>query len=185
MGSRVFRGTDSLGKEGQSARVLRAERARPGRRAWAKLVSVRVDHIACPCYDVDATHAFWTEVMRAPLVHAESGEGWLLLAYDFAGVLVDYFVVSGESRPASRGRREIRHCGIAVGSPAEVSAWKQRIAATGAELWTEDHGADEHVYFFDPSGNLFELTAEQWTVRARGLDPGAAARTFAAWKARS
>jgi catechol 2,3-dioxygenase-like lactoylglutathione lyase family enzyme len=145
---------------------------------------MRVDHLACACYDVDATHGFWTGVMDAPLAHAQSGDGWLLVAYDFAGVLIDYFVVDGERRPASRGQAEIRHCGIAVGSPANVAAWKQRIAASGAEMWTEDHGDDEHVYFYDPNGNLFELTADEWTVRARGLDAAAAARTLAAWKAR-
>jgi catechol 2,3-dioxygenase-like lactoylglutathione lyase family enzyme len=146
---------------------------------------MRVDHVACPCFDLDATHRFWTEVMQAPLVHAESGERWLLMAFEFAGVLVDYFVVDGEARPPSRGRDEIRHCGIAVGSPAEVSAWKQRLAASSAEMWTEDHGGDEHVYFYDPSGNLFEITADAWTVRARGLDAPAAARTVAAWKAKA
>jgi catechol 2,3-dioxygenase-like lactoylglutathione lyase family enzyme len=142
---------------------------------------VRVDHLACPCFDIGATHRFWTEVMGAPLVHAQSGKRWLLLAFDFAGVLVDYFVIAGEERPPSRGRDEIRHYGLAVGSPAEVSAWKARIAASGAEMWTEDHGNDEHVYFFDPSGNLFEITADEWTVRSRGFDPDAAARTLAAW----
>jgi catechol 2,3-dioxygenase-like lactoylglutathione lyase family enzyme len=143
---------------------------------------MRVDHLACPCFDIDGTLRFWTDVMGAPLVHAESGERWLLMAFDFAGVLVDYFVVLGDVRPPSRGRDEIRHYGLAVGSPAEVSAWKAHIAASGAEMWTEDHGNDEHVYFFDPNGNLFEITAEEWTVRARGFDPAGAARTLAAWK---
>jgi len=146
---------------------------------------VRVDHLACPCFDIDATHRFWTEVMGAPLVHAQSGERWLLLAFEFAGVLVDYFVIVGEERPPSRGRDEIRHYGLAVGSPAEVSAWKARITASGAEMWTEDHGNDEHVYFFDPSGNLFEITADEWTVRSRGFDPEGAARTLAAWTAKT
>jgi hypothetical protein len=39
-------------------------------------------------------------------------------------------------------------------------------------------------YSFDPSGKLFEITAEEWMVRARGLDPDAALRMLAAWKAR-
>lgn len=154
-------------------------------RALLSWLSVRVDHFACPCFDVEATHIFWTETMGAQLAHAESGPGWLLVAYDFAGVLIDYFVIIGESRPASRGRSEIRHCGIAVASPTEVSTWKQRIASSGAEMWTEDHGRDEHVYFFDPNGNLFEITAEEWTVRARGLNPTAAASTLAAWRQRT
>jgi hypothetical protein len=42
---------------------------------------------------------------------------------------------------------------------------------------------DEHVYPFDPSGELFEIAAEERTVRARGLTP-ASARMLAAWKAR-
>lgn len=144
---------------------------------------MRVDHIACPCFDIEATHAFWTDVMGAQLAYAESGERWLLMAYDFAGVLIDCFLMVGETRPPSRGRNEIRHCGLAVDSPAEVSTWKRRLAASGAETWTEDHGDDEHVYFTDPNGNLFEITATQWTVRARGLDPLAAAQTVADWKA--
>ena len=51
-------------------------------------------------------------------------------------------------------------------------------------MWTEDHGDDEHVYFFDPSGNLFEIT-DEWTVRSRGFDPEGAARTLAAWTAKT
>jgi hypothetical protein len=41
----------------------------------------------------------------------------------------------------------------------------------------------EHVYSFDPIGKLFEITAEEWTVRARGLNRDAAVRMLAAWKA--
>lgn len=55
----------------------------------------------------------------------------------------------------------------------------------GAEMWTEDDRDDEHVYFFDPSGNLFEITADEWTVRSRGFDPEGAARTLAAWTAKT
>jgi catechol 2,3-dioxygenase-like lactoylglutathione lyase family enzyme len=145
---------------------------------------MRVDHLACPCFDLDATHRFWTEIMGAPLVHAQSGATWLLLAYDFAGITLDYFVVIGETRPPSRGRDEIRHCGIAVGTRERLAAWKAKLAASGAQMWLEDHGNDEHVYFFDPSGNLFELTADEWTVRAKGTDAAAAAAVLAAWRAR-
>ena len=147
-------------------------------------MSARVDHVACPCFDVEETHAFWTTVMRAPLVHAQTGDGWLLLAYEFAGVLLDYFVVVGEMRPPSRGRAEIRHCGIAVGSPSDLAAWRQTIEASGVEMWVEDHGGDSHVYFYDPSGNLFELTADEWTVRSRGTDPVAAEQILQAWRTR-
>ena len=129
------------------------------------------------------------------LSHSSTGEAsvscvnsadqrWLLLAYDFAGIMLDYFVVTGEKRAPSRGRNEIRHQGISVGAIPDLAEWKQRIAASGVEMWTEDHGGDEHVYFFDPSGNLFELTADKWTVRAKGTDPVAAAQVLAAWRER-
>ncbi len=147
-------------------------------------MSARVDHIACPCFDLEATHSFWTIVMRAPLLHAQSADRWLLVAYEFAGVMLDYFVVVGETRPASRGREEIRHCGIMVGSPSDLGAWKQRIEASGVEMWTEDHGDDLHLYFYDPSGNLFELTADEWTVRSKGTDPIAAEHVLRAWQTR-
>jgi hypothetical protein len=88
--------------------------------------------------------------MQAPLVHAQSGDHWLLVAYDVAGVLLDYFIVDGQTRPPSRGRDEVRHVGLAAGTAADVARWKQRIVASGAETWIEDHGDDEHVYFYDP-----------------------------------
>jgi catechol 2,3-dioxygenase-like lactoylglutathione lyase family enzyme len=144
----------------------------------------RLDHLALPCFDLDATHGFCLDLLGAPLVHAQSGDTWLLAAYEFAGVMLDYFVVPGEKRPPSRGRDETRHHGIAVGSVKDLERWKERIANSGAETWTEDHGSDEHVYFYDPNGNLFELTADAWTVRAKGADPVAAGAVIDAWRAR-
>jgi catechol 2,3-dioxygenase-like lactoylglutathione lyase family enzyme len=153
-------------------------------RAYDRAMTPRVDHLALPCFDLEATRRFCVDVLGAPLVHAEAGETWLLAAHAFAGVMLDYFVILGEKRTPSRGREEIRHHGIAVGSAADLARWKERIAATGAEMWTEDHGSDEHVYFYDPNGNLFELTADQWTVRAKGADPDAAKSVIEAWTAR-
>jgi catechol-2,3-dioxygenase len=122
--------------------------------------------------------------MHAPLIHAQSGERWLLVAYDFGGIMIDYFVLVGEPRPPSRGREEVRHCGVAVGTPEDLAAWKARIAASRVEMWTEQHGASEHVYFLDPSGNVFELTADEWTVRGKGIDPREAERVLAEWRGR-
>jgi catechol 2,3-dioxygenase-like lactoylglutathione lyase family enzyme len=147
-------------------------------------MTLEVDHVACPCFDLDATHRFWTEFMSAPLVYAQAGESWLLTAYDFGGVMLDYFLIPGEVRPPSRGRDEIRHCGIAVHKSSELEDWKVRIEASGAETWLEDHGDDEHVYFYDPNGNLFELTAAAWTVRAKGTDPAGALDVVRRWKER-
>jgi catechol 2,3-dioxygenase-like lactoylglutathione lyase family enzyme len=154
----------------------------------------RLDHLALPCFDLDATHAFCTTVLDAPLVHAEAGETWLLSAYAFAGVMLDYFVIPGEPRPPLRGRDEIRHHGFTVGSIADLARWKDRIVSSGAETWTEHHGPGgsggippsqgEHLYFYDPNGNLFELTADAWTVRAKGTDPVAANGVLDAWRAR-
>jgi glyoxylase I family protein len=148
-------------------------------------MTLRVDHLALPSFDVDKTHAFCVNVLGAPLVHAQSGDTWLLAAYAFAGVMLDYFIVVGEKRPASRGRDELRHHGIAVGSAADLARWRDRVERGGGETWIEDHGQDEHFYFYDPNGNLFELTADAWTVRAKGPDPDAAKEVLEAWRARS
>jgi catechol 2,3-dioxygenase-like lactoylglutathione lyase family enzyme len=152
--------------------------------AYDRRMTPRVDHLALPCFDLDATHRFCESVLGAPLEHAEAGTSWLLVAYSFAGVMLDYFVVLGETRPPSRGRGEIRHHGIAVGSVDDLGRWKARIVSSGAESWSEDHGNDEHFYFYDPSGNLFELTADAWTVRAKGADASAAREVLTAWRAR-
>jgi catechol 2,3-dioxygenase-like lactoylglutathione lyase family enzyme len=154
------------------------------RGAYDVTMTPRVDHLALPCFDLDATQKFCVDVLEAPLVHAQSGDKWLLAGYTFAGVMLDYFVVLGEERPRSRGRDEIRHHGISVGSVADLARWRKRIKGSGAEMWTEDHGSDEHVYFYDPNGNLFELTADEWTVRGKGTDPDAAKAVIEAWRAR-
>jgi len=154
-------------------------------RAYETAMTPRVDHLALPCFELDSTHGFCIEVLEAPLMRAASGERWLLMAYAFAGVTLDYFFVPGEKRPPSRGQDEIRHVGIAVGSVADLARWKKRIVANGAETWTEDHGDSEHLYFYDPNGNLFEMTADQWTMRARGTDPAGAKAVIEAWKARA
>ncbi len=162
--------------------VLGGRATRGRRRSMLRPMTPRIDHIALPCFDLDATERFCAEVLDAPLVHAQSGPTWLLVGHAFAGVMLDYFVVVGAERPPSRGRDEIRHHGIAVGSPDDLARWKRRVARSGAESWIEDHGGDEHLYFYDPNGNLMELTADPWTVRAKGTDTLQASAVLDAWR---
>lgn len=134
--------------------------------------SVRTDHLAFPSFDARVTHRFYTEVMGFPLVHAQSGpsstwgQEYLLTAYAIGdGRALDFFEHDGMRRPEPDGLpHDIRHVGLATPSREDIERWKARLDEHGVRWYVEDHGDDEHLYFSDPNGILFEITAEEDTL---------------------
>jgi catechol 2,3-dioxygenase-like lactoylglutathione lyase family enzyme len=84
------------------------------------------------------------------------------------GRSIDFFTYEGIQRPpADDLPRDIRHVGLAIASREALNGWKRRLERHGVDYAIEDHGDDEHVYFTDPNGVMFELTIEAETLGAR------------------
>jgi catechol 2,3-dioxygenase-like lactoylglutathione lyase family enzyme len=136
-----------------------------------------IDHLALPCFDLAATHRFYSGIMRLPLVHAESGAAgawgageYLLVAYGLrGGVAIDFFTFDGIVRPSADGLpKDIRHIALVVPTRAEVLAYKDRLAESSVAFWTESHESDdEHVYTTDPNGFVLEILSEEDSVSRR------------------
>ena len=145
-----------------------------------------IGHVAHPCFDVAATHAFYRDVLGATLKLSRSGHSstwnapYLMLVYDVHGVELDFFTYAGIVRPPPDGLpRDIRHAGITVASADELARIRARIEGAGAEHWIELHDGphDEHVYVRDPNGLVLEFSLAAAPSPAQ---PGAEA-TLRAW----
>ena len=155
------------------------------------MATLAIDHVALPCFDVPATHGFYGRVLGLPLVHAQSGsaEVWgageyLLLAYGLqGGHTIDFFAFEGIVRPPPDGLpKDIRHLALAVGTRAEVTAYKARFEEASIPFWSETHDVDDiHVYVVDPNGVVLEILADEDSARARGNQAAEAGRVLERW----
>ena len=146
--------------------------------------SLRIDHVAFPCFDVAETHRFYSEVLGFELVSAMEGRssewgGRAFLLACFAtgsGQLLDFFQVEGHERSASAGiADEIRHVALAAGSRDELAHWRARLDRYGVPFEEDAHGGrHDSIYFRDPNGVQIEIT--WWNRR---FDAGDAQRGLA------
>jgi catechol 2,3-dioxygenase-like lactoylglutathione lyase family enzyme len=155
--------------------------------------ALSIDHAAFPCFDVAATHRFYTETLGCPLVFALSApsEAWkveefLLLTYGLPdGSAIDFFSFDGIARPDDGLPKDIRHIGLAVPKRENVLAFKERFERASISCWVETHGADDlHVYGIDPNGLVIEILAAEDGSRARAKDTEGALKTLERWFAR-
>jgi catechol 2,3-dioxygenase-like lactoylglutathione lyase family enzyme/predicted N-acetyltransferase YhbS len=156
--------------------------------------SFSIDHVAFPCFDVAATHRFYTEVLGAALHLAQSGpaptwnaDAYLLLAFKLpGGAVLDFFAFDGITRPAPDDLpKDIRHVALRVPTRADVEAVRRRCERASVPFWLEAHGEhDVHLYATDPNGLVLEIVAAEDSEAARVPDPHANARVLDAWLAR-
>lgn len=78
--------------------------------------ALRFDHLALPVYDAAATHRFYSEVLRLPLVEALSGDDWggrpwLMMFFWTGGAqLLALCALRGAPRPTPDGLpADVRH----------------------------------------------------------------------------
>jgi catechol 2,3-dioxygenase-like lactoylglutathione lyase family enzyme len=152
-----------------------------------------IDHLAFPCFDLDATLRFYTELLGGTLCHAQTGPApvwnakeYLLVAFELpGGVTVDFFTFDGIVRPGKDGLpKDIRHVALAVGSRDDVMRFKARFENAGVPFWTETHDVDDlHVYATDPNGVMLEILAQEDGMQKRKHDPLGAKLVLDRWLA--
>ena len=124
-----------------------------------------MDHIALPCLDARASHRFYTEVMGFPLVDALSGDDWggrpwLMMIFALPdGRAIALTTLRGAAGPGpGAAGDDITHFAFAVASEHDLAAWRRRLRDAQISVREEDHGAQQSIYFTDPSGLTFEIT---------------------------
>ena len=145
-----------------------------------------IDHIACPSFDADATHRFYTNVLGARLKRALTGDSaewgarFLLAAYEIEGAELDFFSFEGIVRPPPDGLpKDIRHVGIAVPSAAALATMRERLDRHAVSYWIELHDGDEdvHMYVQDPNDLVIEFSV----AAAAHAEPANAAEVVRQW----
>jgi catechol 2,3-dioxygenase-like lactoylglutathione lyase family enzyme len=131
-------------------------------------------HLAFACKDVEATHAFYTEIMGFPLVHAEVSKlrgGYLKhIFYDIGdGSCIAFFLLHNVGEPAEYDTAISTGLGLPAwvnhvalrGTPERVEEVRARLAAQGRTADLEiDHGWSKSFYVSDPNGILVELCVD-------------------------
>ncbi len=138
---------------------------------------MRLDHVAHPCEDPDATHRFYATVLGLQLVQAYAGSE-LMLVYALPGG--GSLVFGTDKETASRHADadwEREHVGLIISTHAEFEGWVRRLQECGIPHRIVDH---ERVYFADPDGLVLELEVASQTP----VDP-AASEKLARWLAES
>ena len=126
---------------------------------------MRLDHIVIPCFDAEATLAFYGGVLGLPLIAAHEGDdwgghAWLMMIFSVGdGREVVLVALKGATAPANPLPADSRHYAFAVDTPIELDAWRARLTEAGAAFEEEDHGDQQSIYFPDPAGNVLEITA--------------------------
>jgi catechol 2,3-dioxygenase-like lactoylglutathione lyase family enzyme len=116
---------------------------------------MRIDHVAHPSRDPQATHRFYSEVLNLKLVQAYAGSE-LMLVYALPGGGSLVFSASRDRTPEAVGhiRWERRHVGLTVATRADFDEWLQRLKQLGVRHQVMEN---ERIYFSDPDGLVLEL----------------------------
>lgn len=134
--------------------------------------SKSLHHVALATRDAEATYAFYTGILRMPLVHTEvhrQGEGsFRHFFFDLGdGSALAFFEVDGVGeRPDYSTRIStglglpiwVNHVAFRLDSLDELRAMRQRLQDGGVESLREiDHGWAQSLYAVDPNGILVEF----------------------------
>jgi catechol 2,3-dioxygenase-like lactoylglutathione lyase family enzyme len=124
-------------------------------------------HVTAITRDLDATTAFYRDVLGLALVREEANPDdpdarhfWFGDADGRVGTLVSFLEYPDlESAPVGAG--STHHFALAVGSAEELDAWVDYLRSRDVEC-TEvlDRGAFRSVYLRDPDGRIVEIATE-------------------------
>jgi glyoxylase I family protein len=121
-------------------------------------------HVTLICADLERTTAFWRDVLGLALVREAVNDDdpdarhfWFGDANATAGTLVS-FMEYPQMEPGKVGVGSVHHIALAVGSSAELEAWRDYLRSRDVEC-TEvfDRGGLRSIYLRDPDGTIVEI----------------------------
>jgi glyoxylase I family protein len=119
-------------------------------------------------YDLEATQNFYTQVLRRPLVYAQTSD-YLPGSDEFAphievryalddGSTINFVVFEGDPPDSARRLHPLRHFAFEVTDLDRLHRWREHLLAHGVEVLGEiDHGVVMSIYFHDPNEIRLEL----------------------------
>ena len=130
---------------------------------------VSVDHLAFPTRDLAATDDFYSRVLKARLVHAESGyspswkSDFLLITFALTdGTRLSFFDWPADTGPYPDDPElpnDVFHIGLRCDAPRDVIAWQNHLFQHKVVYHNEDDGQSRRLFFRDPNGIRFEIFA--------------------------
>ena len=118
-----------------------------------------VNHITLSVKNVDASFAFYTQVLGFHPV-ARWPKGAYLLAGDLWIALVLDTHVHRAALP------EYTHIAFTV-AQTDFAALSERIVDAGAPIWQQNQTEGDSLYFLDPNGHKLEIHASNLAARLR------------------
>jgi len=120
-----------------------------------------INHITLAVRDLEASFAFYTEVLGLRPVakwyrgaYLEAGGDWICLSLDGAA--------RGRSLP------EYTHVAFTV-DEADFSAAVERLRGAKVECWQENRSPGDSFYFLDPNGHKLEIHVSDLEARLKAL----------------
>ena len=108
-----------------------------------------LNHLTLAVADLDRAFDFYVGTLRCtPRVrwargaYLSVGSLWLCLSLD----------------AAAAPRTDYTHVALDA-APRDMDAWRDRLAAAGAEVWKDNASEGDSIYFLDPDGHRLELHA--------------------------
>ena len=130
--------------------------------------SLHADHLALPVYDASASLAFYADVLQLPLIDVHSGDDWggkewLMMIFGLGdGRQISLIAFHGAKKAKVKANglpADAHHYACAVPTLAALAAWKAKLTAAKIAFAEEDHGNQQSIYFSDPNGIMWEITA--------------------------
>jgi len=121
----------------------------------------RVGHIVLRVSNLDASTAFYRDVLGMEVTSWRPGQG----AFLSFGTLHHDIALFQAAEGASSGELGLAHLALRIfGDDAELRAAYDALKAAGVEIKnTTDHGMTHSVYFYDPDGNTLEVYTDVYS----------------------
>ena len=131
----------------------------------------RLNHAVLFVRDVDASVAFYSDVLGFTVAESLAGQAAFLRAPDSTNDHdLGLFHVGAEAAPSAAGRGAVGlyHLAWEVNTLGDLEELKGDLAAAGALAGASDHGTTKSLYGKDPDGLEFEIV---WLIPAHLLTP--------------
>ena len=121
----------------------------------------RVGHVVLRVSDLDASMAFYRDVLGMEVTSWRPGQGAFLSFGTLHHDIGLFQAVEG----ASKGELGLAHLAMRIsGGDAELRTAYDALKAAGVEIKnTTNHGMTHSVYFFDPDGNTLEVYTDVYS----------------------
>ncbi len=129
----------------------------------------RLNHAVLFIRDLDASVAFYTEILGFTVAQRIPGQATFLRAPDSSNDHdLGLFQLGGQATPSPAGRTAVGlyHLAWEVTTLGDLEILQRDLAAAGALVGLSDHGTTKSLYGLDPDGLEFEIV---WLIPAHLL----------------